>query len=146
MLFDGVTFENFSRCTSADHTECLQVEAGRQRHDPQLGLPPLRHDGDPTSPTTSPATPESAAGYGASDNILIENNFIDEALDNSGGPTYFGLNMRECTNCTIRYNSWLQEPRMPNGEISLNNKFIGNLGPMSDYNCYTNGVTYSHNV
>jgi hypothetical protein len=24
-------------------------------------------------------------------------------------------NIRECTNCTIRYNSWLQEPRMPNG-------------------------------
>jgi hypothetical protein len=54
--------------------------------------------------------------------------------------------MRDCTNCTIRYNSWLQEPRMPNGEISLNNRFIGNLGPMSNYNCYTNGVTYSHNV
>ena len=55
-------------------------------------------------------------------------------------------NIRECTNCTIRYNSWLQEPRMPNGEVSLNNRFIGNLGPMSQYNCYSNGVSYSYNV
>ena len=74
---------------------------------------------------------KSAAGYGAPNNILIENNFLDEAMDHTGGPTYFALNIRECTNCTIRYNSWLQEPRMPNGEISLNNRYIGNLGPMS---------------
>jgi hypothetical protein len=35
---------------------------------------------------------------------------------------------------------------MPNGEVSLNNRFIGNLGPMSSYNCYSNGVSYSYNV
>ena len=89
---------------------------------------------------------KSAAGYAAPNNILIENNFLDEAMDHSGGPTYYALNIRECTNCTIRYNSWLQEPRMPNGEVSLNNRFIGNLGPMSPWNCYDNGVSYSHNV
>jgi hypothetical protein len=35
---------------------------------------------------------------------------------------------------------------MPNGEVSLNNRFIGNLGPMSQYNCYSNGVSYAYNV
>jgi hypothetical protein len=89
---------------------------------------------------------KSAAGYGAPNNILIENNFLDEAMDHSGGPTYYSLNMRECTNCTIRYNSWLQEPRMPTGEVSLNNRFVANLGPLSQRNCLRRGVTYSYNV
>jgi hypothetical protein len=35
---------------------------------------------------------------------------------------------------------------MPNGEVSLNNKFIGNLGPMSQGNCYSTGVSYAYNV
>jgi hypothetical protein len=144
LLFDGVTFENFSRCTSADHTECLQVEPAdnvtiRNSVFRRCDTMVINFANDFAGDS------KSAAGYGAPNNILIENNFIDEALDNSGGPTYFGLNMRECTNCTIRYNSWLQEPRMPNGEISLNNKFIGNLGPMSQNKCYMRGVTYSYN-
>jgi len=34
---------------------------------------------------------KSAAGYAAPNNILIENNFLDEAMDNTGGPTYYSL-------------------------------------------------------
>ena len=41
--------------------------------------------------------------------------------------------MRERTNLHDRYNSSRQEPRTPNGEVSLNNRLIGNLGPMSQY-------------
>jgi hypothetical protein len=26
ILIDSVTWQNFARCTTADHTECLQVE------------------------------------------------------------------------------------------------------------------------
>jgi len=145
LLFDGDIFENFSRCTSSDHTECLQVEPGDnitirnsifRRCDTMVLAFFISLAGDS----------RSAAGYHAPNNILIENNFFDEASDHAGGPTYFALNLGECTNCTIRYNSWLQEPRMPNGEVSLNNKFVGNLGPMSQGNCYRRGVTYSHNV
>src|SRR5207247_9631300 len=36
--------------------------------------------------------------------------------------------------------------RMPSGEISLGNRFVGNLGPMADYNCLQTGIQYSHNV
>jgi hypothetical protein len=145
LLFDGVTFENFSRCSSSDHTECLQVEPAdnvtiRNSVFRRCDTMVINFANDFAGDS------KSAAGYGAPNNILIENNFLDEALDHSGGPTYFALNIRECTNCTVRYNSWLQEPRMPNGEVSLNNRFIGNLGPMSSYNCYSNGVSYSYNV
>jgi hypothetical protein len=145
LLFDGDTFENFSRCTSSDHTECLQVEPAdnvtiRNSIFRRCDTIVINFAND------FAGNSKSAAGYGAPNNILIENNFLDEAMDHSGGPTYYSLNMRECTNCTIRYNSWLQEPRQPNGEISLNNKYIGNLGPMSQGNCYTTGVTYSYNV
>jgi len=145
LLFDGDTFENFSRCTSSDHTECLQVEPAdnvtiRNSVFRRCDTMVINFANDLAGDS------KSAAGYAAPNNILIENNFLDEAMDHSGGPTYYALNIRECTNCTIRYNSWLQEPRMPNGEVSLNNKFIGNLGPMSQYNCYSNGVSYSYNV
>jgi hypothetical protein len=145
LLFDGDTFENFSRCTSSDHTECLQVEPAdnltiRNSVFRRCDTMVINFANDLAGDS------KSAAGYAAPNNILIENNFLDEAMDHSGGPTYYALNIRECTNCTIRYNSWLQEPRMPNGEVSLNNRFIGNLGPMSQYNCYSNGVSYSYNV
>jgi hypothetical protein len=56
------------------------------------------------------------------------------------------VNIRECTNCTVRYNSWLQAPRMPNGQISLNNKFIGNVGPQNQANCDVGGITWGYNV
>jgi hypothetical protein len=145
LLFDGDVFENFSRCSSSDHTECLQVEPAdnvtiRNSVFRRCDTIVINFANDFAGDS------KSAAGYGAPNNILIENNFLDEALDHSGGPTYYSLNLRECTNCTIRYNSWLQEPRQPTGEISLNNRYIGNLGPMSQGNCYTTGVSYSYNV
>ena len=145
LLFDGVTFENFSRCSSSDHTECLQVEPAdnvtiRNSVFRRCDTMVINFAND------FAGNSKSAAGYGAPNNILIENNFLDEAADHTGGPTYYSLNMRECTNCTIRYNSWLQEPRQPNGEVSLNNSYVGNLGPMSQGNCYTNGVSYAYNV
>jgi hypothetical protein len=56
------------------------------------------------------------------------------------------VNIRECTNCTIRYNSWLQAPRMPTGQISLNNRYIGNVGPQNQANCGVAGVTWAYNV
>jgi len=145
LLFDGDVFENFSRCTSSDHTECLQVEPAddvtiRNSIFRRCDTIVINFANDLAGDS------KSAAGYAAPNNILIENNFLDEAMDHTGGPTYYSLNMRECTNCTIRYNSWLQEPRMPTGEISRNNRFVGNLGPMSRHNCFRTGVTYSFNV
>jgi hypothetical protein len=145
LLFDGDTFENFSRCSSSDHTECLQVEPAdnvtiRNSVFRRCDTMVINFANDFAGDS------KSAAGYGAPNNILIENNFLDEAMDHSGGPTYYSLNIRECTNCTIRYNSWLQEPRQPTGEISLNNRYVGNLGPMSQGNCYSNGVSYAYNV
>jgi hypothetical protein len=145
LLFDGDTFENFSRCSSSDHTECLQVEPAdnvtiRNSVFRRCDTMVINFANDFAGDS------KSAAGYGAPNNILIENNFLDEAMDHSGGPTYYSLNIRECTNCTIRYNSWLQEPRQPTGEISLNNSYVGNLGPMSQGNCYSNGVSYAYNV
>ena len=142
LLFHGDTFENFSRCSSSDHTECLQVEPAdnvtiRDSVFRRCDTIVINFANDLAGDS------KSAAGYAAPNNVLIENNFLDEAMDHTGGPTYYALNIRECTNCTIRYNSWLQEPRMPNGEVSLNNRFIGNLGPMSPWNCYDNGVSYS---
>jgi len=145
LLFDGDTFENFSRCSSSDHTECLQVEPAdnvtiRNSVFRRCDTMVINFANDFAGDS------KSAAGYGAPNNILIENNFLDEAMDHSGGPTYYSLNIRECTNCTVRYNSWLQEPRQPTGEISLNNSYVGNLGPMSQGNCYSNGVSYAYNV
>jgi hypothetical protein len=46
----------------------------------------------------------------------------------------------------VRYNSWLQAPRLPTGEISLNNRFVGNAGPMSSAGCDVPGVGFAFNV
>jgi hypothetical protein len=35
---------------------------------------------------------------------------------------------------------------MPTGQISLNNRFVGNVGPMGQANCGITGVTYAYNV
>jgi hypothetical protein len=70
---------------------------------------------------------------------------FDKSRDFTGGETFYALNIRECTNCTVRYNSWVQAPRMPNGEIALNVKFVGNVGPFGAGTCLAT-VTFAYNV
>jgi hypothetical protein len=143
ILIDGVTWQNFARCTSADHTECLQVEPA---DDLTIRNSIFRKcDTIVVNLANDLSNSKSAAGYDAPNNVLIENNVFSEATDNTGGPTWYALNIRECSNCTIRYNSWLQAPRMPDGETHLNVRFIGNAGPFSSAGCLS-GVTFSHNV
>jgi hypothetical protein len=143
ILIDGVSWQNFARCTSADHTECLQVEPA---DDLTIRNSIFRKcDTIVVNLANDLSNSKSAAGYDAPNNVLIENNVFSEATDNTGGPTWYALNIRECSNCTIRYNSWLQAPRMPDGETHLNVKFIGNAGPFSSAGCL-GGVTFSHNV
>jgi hypothetical protein len=143
LLIDGVHWQNFARCTSGDHTECLQVEPA---DDMTVRNSSFKNcDTLTVNFANDLANSNSAAGFRAPNNILIENNVFSAATDNTGGPTWYALNMRECSNCTVRYNSWLQAPRMPDGETHLNVKFIGNAGPFSPYACL-GGVTFSHNV
>jgi chitodextrinase len=145
ILIEGATFQNFARCASSDHTECMQMEPA---DDVTIRGSTFRKCDTIVVNFANDLAfdSKSAAGYEAPNNILIENNFFDESADNSGGPTWYALNIRECTNCTVRYNSWLQAPRMPTGQISLNNRFVGNVGPMGQANCGITGVTYSYNV
>jgi len=143
ILIDGTTWQNFARCTSADHTECLQVEPA---DDLTIRNSVFRKcDTIVVNLANDLSNSKSAAGYDAPNNVLIENNVFSAAEDWTGGPTWYALNIRECSNCTIRYNSWLQAPRMPDGETHLNVKFIGNAGPFSSAGCL-GGVTFSHNV
>jgi len=145
LLFDRVVFENFSRCSPSDHTECLQIEPA---DDVTIRNSTFRNCDtmDVNIANDLAGDSKSATGHSAPNNILIENNTFASATDHSGGETYYALNIRECTNCTVRYNSWLQEPRMPNGEVSAGNAFIANAGQMSQHNCFRDGVSYSHNV
>jgi len=145
LLFQNDVFENFSRCTAADHTECLQIEPA---DDVVIRASVFRRCDtiDVNIANDLAGSSRSAAGYRAPNDILLENNIFAGATDYTGGPTYYALNIRECTNCTVRYNSWLQAPRMPTGEISSGNVFVGNLGPMPSWNCLKTGVRYSHNV
>jgi hypothetical protein len=138
-------WQNFARCSSSDHTECLQVEPGDYV---TLDSNTFRNcDTIGVNFANDLANSNSPAGHRAPDHALVQNNFFAAATDATGGPTYYALNIRECTNCTVRYNSWLQAPRMPvGGEISLNNLYEGNVGPMGQQNCGIAGVTYSHNV
>jgi chitodextrinase len=143
ILIDGTLWQNFARCTTGDHTECLQVEPA---DDMTVRNSTFKNcDTIVVNFANDLANSNSAAGFRAPNNILIENNFFDTSQDNTGGPTWYALNIRECSNCTVRYNSWTQAPRMPDGETHLNDKFIGNAGPFSPYACL-GGVTFSHNV
>jgi hypothetical protein len=143
ILIDGVAWQNFARCTSADHTECLQVEPA---DDLTIRNSIFRKcDTIVVNLANDLSNSKSAAGYDAPNNVLIENNVFSVATDWTGGPTWYALNIRECSNCTIRYNSWLQAPRMPDGETHVNVKFVGNAGPFNSAGCL-GGVTFSHNV
>ena len=147
ILIDGARFQNFARSTSSDHTECLQFEPADYvtirnsvfTHCDTITLAFFTSlAGDSLSP----------AGFKAPDHIVLENNFIDHSYDRTGGPTYNGLQIGECTNCVIRNNSWLQNAHLPCnapcGEISRNNLVVGNVGPQSD--CGNGGIVFSHNV
>jgi uncharacterized membrane protein len=147
ILIDGARFQNFARCTRADHTECLQFEPA--------DYVTIRNSVFTKCDTITLAfftslafDSRSAAGYAAPDHIVLENNFIDHSYDASGGPTYNALQIGECTNCVIRNNSWLQNAHLPCnapcGEISRNNVVSGNVGPQLD--CGNGGITFSHNV
>jgi hypothetical protein len=145
ILIDGAIFQNFARCTTGDHTECMQMEPA---DDVTVRNSIFRYCDTLTVNFANDLAfgSKSAAGYEAPNNLLLENNFFDAAMDNTGGPTWYAVNVRECTNCTVRYNSWLQAPRMPTGQISLNNKYIGNVGPMTQWTCNVAGVTWAYNV
>jgi hypothetical protein len=144
ILIDGVTWQNFARCDAAvDHTECLQVEPA---DDLTIRNSVFRMcDTIGVNLANDLANSNSAAGYRAPNNVLIENNVFDKARDFTGGDTFYALNIRECTNCTVRYNSWIQAPRMPNGEVALNVKFVGNVGPFGQGTCLPT-VTFAYNV
>ncbi|HEY3181372.1 MAG TPA: LamG-like jellyroll fold domain-containing protein [Gaiellaceae bacterium] len=143
ILIDGTTWQNFARCTTADHTECLQVEPA---DDMTVRNSTFKMcDTIVVNFANDLANSNSSAGFRAPNNILIENNFFDTSKDNTGGPTWYALNIRECSNCTVRYNSWTQAPRMPNVETHLNNKWIGNAGPFSSAGCLS-GIVFAYNV
>jgi hypothetical protein len=143
LLIDGTTWQNFARCTTADHTECLQVEPA---DDLTIRNSVFKQcDTITVNIANDLANANSVAGFRAPNNVLVENNFFDTAKDWTGGPTYYALNIRECSNCTVRYNSWSQAPRMPTGETALNDRYTGNLGPYDQWACMSE-VTYSRNV
>jgi hypothetical protein len=144
ILIDGTHWQNFARCATDDHTECLQIEPA---DDLTIRNSTFRNcDTIGVNLANDLANSNSVAGYRAPNNVLIENNFFDESRDWTGGETFYALNIRECTNCVVRYNSWLQAPRMPNGEIAQNVRFVGNAGPMTPANCNVDGVVFAYNV
>jgi hypothetical protein len=145
ILIDGTTWQNYSVCDVSDHSECLQVEPAdnvtiRNSIFRRCDTITVNFANDLAGNS------KSAAGYSAPHNVLIENNFFDVARSNVGAPTYYALNIRECTNCTVRYNNWAQPPRMPTGAISQNNLYLANVGPYNQWECAPPGVTFAYNV
>jgi hypothetical protein len=147
ILIDGARWQNFARCATNEHTECLQFEPADYvtirnsvfTHCDTISLAFF---------TSLAGDSKSPAGYAAPDHIVLENNFIDQSYDATGGTTFNGLQIGECTNCVIRNNSWLQNAHLPAnppyGEISLNNVVVGNAGLQDD--CGNGGIVFSHNV
>jgi chitodextrinase len=144
ILIDGARFQNFARCTVDDHTECLQFEPA--------DYVTIRNSVFTKCDTITLAffdslagDSKSPAGFAAPDHIVLENNFIDQSYDATGGPTYNALQFNGCTNCVIRNNSWLQNAHLPTGtDTSINIVVAGNLGPQLD--CGDGDITFSHNV
>jgi hypothetical protein len=144
IMIEGSTWQNFAICAIGDHSECLQVEPGDYvtlrgnvfRNCDTIGV----------NFANDLANSNSQAGYRAPDHAVIENNYFAAATCAPGCTTYYALNIRECTNCTVRYNSWLQAPRVLPVEVSLNNLWEANVGPMGQANCGQPGITYAYNV
>jgi hypothetical protein len=145
ILIDGTTWQNYSVCDVSDHSECLQVEPA---DNVTIRNSIFRRCDTITVNFANDLAGESlsAAGFSAPNNVLIENSFFDTARSNVGAPTYYALNIRECTNCTVRYNSWTQPPRMPTGAISQDNLYLANVGPYNQWECTPPGVTFAYNV
>ena len=148
ITIDGAIFENFARCTSSDHTECLQTEPSDYltirnsifRRCDTITVHITEDLGDSLSP----------AGHGESDHVLIENSFFDQATDatSADGKAYYSLRIPNGTNITVRNNSWLDQPLFSssNGTYHANYRIVGNLGPFDAAYCENSYTTYSHNV
>jgi len=149
-LFDHDVFQNFARCSSSDHTECLQTEPADDititnsvfRRCDTIAIHLTENMGDSLS----------AAGHRESNNILVENNFIGQATDatSSNGLAYFSLRIPNGTNVTVRNNSWTDSPLFyssSGGFVSQNYKVVGNLGPYNGAgsNCGS-GMSFADNV
>jgi len=110
ILIDGVTWQNFARCDDGDHTECLQVEPAdditiRNSVFKMCDTIGVNFANDLAN---DPVNERSPAGFSAPNNVLIENNVFDQSRDWTGGATFYALNIRECLNCVVRYNSWIK--------------------------------------
>jgi hypothetical protein len=148
LTIDGAIFENFARCSSSDHTECLQTEPSDYltirnsvfRRCDTIVINITENSGNSLSP----------AGHIESDHILIENSFFDQATDATAanGEAYYSLRVPSGTNVTLRNNSWLDQPLLSSSAqyYKANYRLVGNVGPFSSSFCENGYTTYSHNV
>jgi len=148
LTIDGAIFENFARCSSSDHTECLQTEPSDYltirnsvfRRCDTIVINITENGGNSLSP----------AGHIESDHILIENSFFDQATDAtaSDGEAFYSLRIPNGTNVTLRNNSWLDQPLLssPAQYYKANYRLVGNVGPFGSSFCERRYTSYSHNV
>jgi len=148
LTFDHDLFENFARCTSSDHTECLQTEPSDFLTIRNSVF--RRCDTITVNITENSGKSLSPAGHIESDHVLIENSFFDQASDatSASGRAYYSLRIPDGTNVTIRNNSWLDQPLLssPSKYYKSNYRVVGNVGPFNSNFCENSYTKYSHNV
>jgi hypothetical protein len=148
LTIDHSIFENFSRCTSADHTECFQVEPVDYLTVTNSIF--RRCDTITFHVQGDNGNSLSAEGQSESDHLYFENNFFDAALDNAnpGNPCCFSLRVPNGSNVVIRNNSWLDQPLLSSDSqwFKSNYRVVGNVGPFDSNFCANSYTSYSHNV
>ena len=119
LLFDGDTFRASSRCTSSDPRVPTGEPGPTTAAIRDSVFPHCEHGSSINSPTTWP-TSRSATTTPPRRRPDLQR--LPRQGDQQHRPAnYYALDVHKCTNCTIRSNELAPGPRMPSGEISLNN-------------------------
>lgn len=140
-VFDGVRFHDWTRTSTAVHTECLQV-AGTTNM--------VIRNSVFTNCAVFDLSFTSYNGAGSVTNLLLENNYFDTAV--SGG--YFSVHFSAMAGGTVRFNSATQgmfvDTTAPNsGTLNIvGNNIVGGLLDGNSGGCLGSSMagSYSYNI
>lgn len=137
IVFDGVYWHDIESPGGVDpHVEALRIDGGYD------GVTVRNSDfWDNVWTNTGTVLHTNAGGAADPRNVSFINNYFG-----TNGPSFYTIvqGSPTCTNLTVAYNTFLEEPFQP-GCTHTGTKHVGNLGPKADATCYS-GVTSLKNV
>ncbi len=137
IVIDGVDFHDWTRTSTAVHTECLQIAGG-------IGIT-IRNSTFRNCAVMDLSITEYN-GSGPPTDYTIENNVFGPSVSGGYYSLQFNSNASALRNILIRNNSSTQEFLIDNAQPTITNvRVVANIAPIVSYLC-SSRITYARNV